>query len=141
LKHNILIIAGILAGMAVILGALNAHYLKNFLTNEQLQSFETGVKFQMYHSLALIGIAALKIRYRAKYLVSSGWAFIIGIILFSFSIYLVSTRELFVAYDLIILAPLTPIGGISLVVGWVLFIMAAISIKKNSTNGKSKKEK
>jgi uncharacterized membrane protein YgdD (TMEM256/DUF423 family) len=129
MKNYLMIIAGFFAVTAVGLGAIGSHALKNILTIEQLMSFETGIRYQMYHALTLIGIAALKMIFNSKYLVYSSWAFIIGTILFSFSIYLLSTREALNAPWIISLAPLTPFGGISLILGWIFFIIAGFEIK------------
>jgi uncharacterized membrane protein YgdD (TMEM256/DUF423 family) len=129
LKHNIIFIAGILAIIAVGLGAIGSHALKEILSMDQLMSFETGVRYQMYHALALLAIAALTKHYNSNYLIYAAWAFLIGTILFSFSIYLLSTREAMNAPWLIALGPITPFGGISLILGWLFFIIAGFEIK------------
>lgn len=106
--------------LAVIFGAFGAHLLKKKLTTEQLQSFETGVKYQMYHAIILL-VLGFQLNSNVtldNYIVNS---FIIGTILFSFSIYglvLSSAKN----KKLKFLGPITPLGGLFLVLGWALTI-------------------
>lgn len=106
--------------LAVVFGAFGAHLLKKKLTSEQLQSFETGVKYQMYH-----GIILLTLGFQLKtntpldnYIV---YAFILGVLLFSFSIYglVISSAK---NRKIKILGPITPLGGLFLVGGWALLL-------------------
>lgn len=112
---------------AVILGAIGAHALKESLTPEQLHSFETGVRFQMYHALVLVGIAlkghSFHLRYE-KWIVNM---FGLGIIFFSWSIYALSMQDLLNA-DLRFLGPITPIGGTLLIVGWAMILIDAVQL-------------
>jgi uncharacterized membrane protein YgdD (TMEM256/DUF423 family) len=105
---------------SVIFGAFGAHLLKKKLTSDQLQSFETGVKYQMYHAIVLLVLGFnLDINTAIDtYIVN---AFIIGTILFSFSIYglVISSAK---NKKLKFLGPITPLGGLFLVVGWALLI-------------------
>ena len=110
--------ASILGGLAVIFGAFGAHALKKILSEEQLKSFETGVKYQMYHAIVLLIIGfnfSLEIP-PEKYMV---YSFIIGTILFSFSIYglVISSAK---NKKLRFLGPITPLGGLFLIIGWGL---------------------
>lgn len=122
------IIAGAsLAAIAVILGAFGAHGLKDALGPEnihQLQSYETGVRYQMYHAFAIIllGVFA-KVFGENKLLSGSLWLFISGIIFFSGSIYILSTRSL-TGLDWTWLGPITPIGGLCFIGGWVLLVIS-----------------
>ncbi|MGK0413064.1 MAG: uncharacterized membrane protein YgdD (TMEM256/DUF423 family) [Polaribacter sp.] len=118
---QIALIFGSLFGLtAVIFGAFGAHLLKKKLTSDQLQSFETGVKYQMYH-----GILLLVLGFNLKTSTALGtyimYAFIIGTFLFSFSIYglVISSAN---HKKLKFLGPITPLGGLFLVVGWALLI-------------------
>lgn len=113
-----LLSGSILGGLAVILGAFGAHALKKILNKEQLKSFETGVKHQMYHALVLLLVGFnFKLETSSeKYMV---YSFIVGILLFSFSIYglvLSSAKN----KKLRFLGPITPLGGLLLVCGWSL---------------------
>ena len=104
--------------LAIILGAFGAHALKKILNAEQLKSFETGVKYQMYHAIVLL-IIGFSIDESTSNYAAIVWCFIAGIILFSFSIYLLvisSARD----KKLKFLGPITPIGGLLLIAGWLL---------------------
>lgn len=123
------VIAAINGAIAVILGALGAHALKSKISPEQLQSFETGVKYQMYHAILLLILAILIDKYAYKYLTWSANSITIGIVLFSVSIYFLSTKSLFGIENLKFLGPITPIGGLFLIAGWI-FIAIAFLTKK-----------
>ena len=113
-----LIFGSIFGGLAIILGAFGAHLLKKKLTSEQLQSFETGVKYQMYHAIVLL-LLGFHLDISATINAYIVYSFIIGTILFSFSIYglvLSSANN----KKLKFLGPITPLGGLFLVAGWVL---------------------
>ena len=115
-----LIFGSIFGGLAIILGAFGAHLLKKKLTSEQLQSFETGVKYQMYHAIVLL-LLGFHLDISATINAYIVYSFIIGTILFSFSIYglvLSSANN----KKLKFLAPITPLGGLFLVSGWVLLL-------------------
>lgn len=121
------LITGTIFGLlSVIFGAFGAHLLKKKLTTELLQSFETGVKYQMYHAIVLL-ILGFQLDSAATlnaYIIN---AFIIGIILFSFSIYglvLSSANN----KKLKFLGPITPLGGLFLVLGWALLIYKFIQL-------------
>ncbi|MDP5106442.1 MAG: DUF423 domain-containing protein [Polaribacter sp.] len=118
---QIALIFGSLFGFtAVIFGAFGAHLLKKKLTSDQLQSFETGVKYQMYHAIVLL-ILGFNLEINTSidtFIINS---FILGTLLFSFSIYglvLSSAKN----KKLKFLGPITPLGGLFLVVGWLLLI-------------------
>ena len=119
MKELVLIISGIYGTLAVIFGAFGAHGLKKILDPEQLKSFETGVKYQMYHALLLLmaGIIFPFLDFSQQLM---AWSLIIGLFLFSFSIYalvLSSARGRKMKF----LGPVTPLGGLLLVLGWILF--------------------
>lgn len=126
-----LILIGLLGALAVGLGALGAHALKNqlpsgLITTDQLNGFDTAVKYQMYHTLAMLLIVLLKNVYTSKYL---NWAynlFLVGIILFSGSLYFLCTRNLFGADWLTFLGPITPLGGLAFVVAWLCLSLSAL---------------
>lgn len=115
-----LIFGSIFGGLAIILGAFGAHLLKKKLTSEQLQSIETGVKYQMYHAIVLL-LIGFHLDISATINAYIIYAFILGTILFSFSIYglvLSSANN----KKLKFLGPITPLGGLFLVAGWVLLL-------------------
>jgi len=107
--------------LAIIFGAFGAHALKKVLTLEELSTFETGVKYQMYHALFLILIGAInelsqKTKKTIYYLV------VFGVILFSGSIYLLATNNL-TSFDFKVIGFVTPIGGLLLIASWgILFV-------------------
>lgn len=111
-----------LAMLSVIFGAFGAHALKTRLTENLLNAFEVGVRYQMYHGLALLGIAALLLRYTSLLLVYSGWGFFLGTLIFSGSLYILSLTGI-KAWGAV-----TPIGGVILVLAWAL---AMIGVWKN----------
>ncbi len=116
-----LIFGSLFGGLAIILGAFGAHLLKKKLTSEQLQSFETGVKYQMYHAIVLL-LLGFHLDISATINTYIIYTFIIGTILFSFSIYglvLSSANN----KKLKFLGPITPLGGLFLVAGWVLLFL------------------
>jgi uncharacterized membrane protein YgdD (TMEM256/DUF423 family) len=126
---------GTIFGMtAIILGAFGAHALKKVLTIEQLSTFETGVRYQMYHALFLIFITLLpnlspKTKKTIYYLVFS------GVFLFSGSIYLLATNTL-TAFDFRAIGFLTPIGGFLLILAWTVLLVSILN-KKSIKNGES----
>jgi uncharacterized membrane protein YgdD (TMEM256/DUF423 family) len=120
MSYLAIIFGGIFGFLAIILGAFGAHLLKKKLTSEQLQSFETGVKYQMYHALVLL-VLGFQLNTEISidnYIINS---FIIGVILFSFSIYglVISSAN---NRKLRFLGPITPLGGLFLALGWALII-------------------
>ena len=122
MTQQIILISGAIFGiLAVIFGAFGAHALKKILTSEQLKSFETGVKYQMYHALVLLFIG--NHFSRPNQLMS--WCFIIGIILFSFSIYglVLSDAK---GKKMKFLGPITPLGGLFLIIGWATLLFEFI---------------
>lgn len=120
MNTTILIIGAIFGGLSVILGAFGAHAFKKFMNEKQLKNYETGVKYQMYHALLLviIGINANSFHNAKTILI----LFSLGIFLFSFSIYgLTITSALNRKWKF--LGPITPIGGLLLVSGWISIII------------------
>lgn len=111
--------------LAVILGAFGAHALKKKFTVDQQQSFETGVRYQMYHAVVLIIVGKLYEGTALYGLISS--LFVVGILLFSFSIYGLCLSSAF-GRKLRFLGPITPLGGLLLVSGWALLLYQFISI-------------
>ena len=122
-----------MAAFGVILGAFGAHALKDKLQPEQIQIFETGVRYQMYHSLALILLFLVSDKLQSSLINYSGWFLIAGIILFSGSIYLLACKELFgIESWKPVLGPITPLGGLSLIIGWGFLVVSAIKYSSNS---------
>jgi len=115
-----LLFAAFFGATAIILGAFGAHLLKKKLSIEQLKSFETGVKYQIYHAIVLL-VLGFQLKEDAAINKYIFLAFIIGTVLFSFSIYglvLSSARNKKMRF----LGPITPFGGLFLVIGWGLLM-------------------
>jgi len=119
MNNKLISIAALLAFLAVALGAFGAHTLNELLTTEKLNSFETGVRHQFYHSLALLIIGLNANKLNATALI--GKFMLIGIVFFSFSIYLLTLQEL-IGINLSLLGPITPIGGLLLMISWLILI-------------------
>ncbi|MGB3590671.1 MAG: DUF423 domain-containing protein [Nonlabens sp.] len=107
--------------LAVILGALAAHALEKVLNADQLESFKTGVQYQMYHGIALLIIASTPFLETAEKKITF-YLFLTGTILFSISIYALVCAPL-IDLDLWFLGPVTPVGGLLLITGWVYIIV------------------
>ena len=118
-------IAIFFAVTAVALGAVGAHALKEMLTDDQLHSFETGVRYQFFHALAILFLALNAQKFNPK-LNRSLYLMTIGICCFSFSIYLLSLQST-LGFSLSFLGPITPIGGVLLISAWITLFF---SIKK-----------
>jgi uncharacterized membrane protein YgdD (TMEM256/DUF423 family) len=120
MDKKLLIVAGILGFLGVALGAFGAHGLKNSLSGEMIEIYKTGVEYQLIHSVVLLALAlstgnSFKI---------SKWFFLVGIILFSFSLYFYAvTGKLFFAM-------ITPFGGVSFLIGWLSVVWYAFKMKK-----------
>ncbi len=101
-------------------GAFGAHALKEQLTENALNSFETGIRYQMYHALALLVVALLlKQNPEVATLAIAGWCFIAGVVLFSGSLYGLSLAGIKA------LGPVTPLGGVAFMAGWVCLMLAS----------------
>lgn len=126
-----LAIAALLGGLAVAAGAFASHALKEKLTDRALEIFETGARYQMYHALALLLVALLcnsglqTLPYEAPppTLVTAGIAFIVGVVIFSGSLYALSLS------GIKWLGAITPLGGAAFLVGWGCLAVAAWSFK------------
>ena len=117
-------IASILGGLSVAGGAFGAHALKAQLSEKALATFELGTRYQMYHSLALLLVGLLWLQIPTNgWLNYASWAFILGIVIFSGSLYGLSLS------GIKILGAVTPIGGVALIVGWAMVAIAAFSLK------------
>jgi uncharacterized membrane protein YgdD (TMEM256/DUF423 family) len=108
----------LLAFLAVALGAFAAHGLKNRLAPDMFNIFEVGVRYHMYHALALLAVAWASSRWSENSINLAGWAFIFGILVFSGSLYILSVT------GIRWLGAITPIGGVGFLIGWILLIWA-----------------
>lgn len=109
----------LLGALAVAFGAFGAHKLKMSLTADQLQTFETGVRYQFYHVFAMFIAGALAWKFPQGGFGLSGWLFAAGIVLFSGSVYLLACKDLLqLGSATRIIGPVTPIGGLLFIAGW-----------------------
>ncbi|MFT5224726.1 MAG: uncharacterized membrane protein YgdD (TMEM256/DUF423 family) [Polaribacter sp.] len=123
IKQWILITGALFAMSAVMIGAFAAHGLKQLLDSHALSVIQTGAKYQMYHALALLvlGVMSTIPQFSTLWLNRAGAAFTLGIILFSGSLYLLAIT------DVKWLGAVTPLGGLTFILGWVMLI---ISVRK-----------
>jgi|SRR5690606_37593532 len=118
MKQLVLTVGALYGMFAVILGAFGAHAFKKILPAEKLVSFETGVKYQIYHALLLVGIG-LFLQFQTTLEKSAAWCLMAGTLIFSGSIYLLSFADHW-GVNLKWLGPITPLGGLLMIVGWGL---------------------
>lgn len=115
------VMGGFSGALGVALGAFGAHALKSRLSPERLETFETGVRYQMYHALALLVAAFAVGSWSSSILpVAAGWLFVAGTLLFSGSLYLL------VLTDRRWWGAVTPLGGVAFIAGWVCLALAAL---------------
>ena len=112
-------IAAIFGLLAVIAGAAGTHALRDTLDASALRTFETAARFQMYHALALLAVGILSMRWQTRILTVSAGLFMLGVLLFSGSLYILALSGIG------IFGAVAPIGGISLMAGWASLILAA----------------
>jgi uncharacterized membrane protein YgdD (TMEM256/DUF423 family) len=126
MKYKLLQIWGVLfCGSAVVLGAFGAHLLSDLLSSDALQSFEVGVRYQFFHGLALLYLSLSQ--NSKKGITTTALFFVVGTLLFSISIYLLSLSTMYGDTGLpAILGPVTPIGGLLLILGWVNLLVGYV---------------
>ena len=113
-----------LMALAVALGALGAHTLRGQISDTLLESYKTGVLYHLVHASALVAVG-LYARQRQLPMKAVGYLFVAGILFFSGSIYLLSTREIS-GLELKFLGPVTPLGGLLFMAGWLAFGISAL---------------
>lgn len=104
---------------AVALGAIGAHALRAQVSSADLQIFETGVRYQMYHALALLAAASVLARSGSRLASAAGWLFVFGTVIFSGTLYLLTLS------GARWLGAVTPLGGVALIAGWLCLALAA----------------
>jgi len=120
LQRTFVALGALFAGLAVALGAFGAHALRASLAPRDLEIFETGVRYQMYHALALILVGVLSAYRPQSSLLAAGWLFSAGIVIFSGSLYLLvitNTRWL---------GAVTPLGGVAFILAWISMAWASL---------------
>jgi uncharacterized membrane protein YgdD (TMEM256/DUF423 family) len=113
--------ASVAATIAVALGAFGAHGLRSRLTPDLLAIFETGVRYHMYHALALVGVSVAVAQWRESiWPAAAGWLFVAGIVVFSGSLYLLALS------GQRWLGAITPLGGVAFLLGWMTLAIGAL---------------
>lgn len=129
MNKRILVLASILGLTSVIIGAFGAHGLKEVLDAEQLQTFEVGVRYQMYHALFLLFIGLTeKISVKTKSTIF--YLVLVGVIFFSGSIYGLATNDL-TGFNFKNIALITPVGGALLIASWAILLINFLKLKEN----------
>jgi len=127
MNKKLLITGSVLGIISIVLGAFASHGLEKLVTKDAIETFQVGVRYQMYHALLLLFVGnSSKISSKSKY-----WIFIlilIGVILFSGSIYGLSTNEL-TGFDFKSIGFITPIGGILLICSWLIMLLGFLKLK------------
>ena len=128
MNKKIAITGVVLISVSIILGAFGAHPLKEILSAKQMTSYDVGIRYQMYHGLGLllIGLNANKIR---QSLSSVYWLLLLGTFFFSGSIYFLSLQDL-LGVKLSFLGPVTPLGGVLMILGWVILVLKIAKSKE-----------
>jgi uncharacterized membrane protein YgdD (TMEM256/DUF423 family) len=131
MQKRLLQFSGFSGAIAVSLGALGAHGLKEkmkggLLSLDSLQAFDTATRYQMYHSIALLLMALLLDKFDSRLITRAAYCMMIGIVLFSGSLYILSTAGLFGLEHVAWLGPITPIGGLFFIFGWIFLAVAGI---------------
>ncbi|NTE01432.1 DUF423 domain-containing protein [Agrobacterium tumefaciens] len=128
MNKRIILTASFFGFVAVLLGAFGAHALKALVNGPSLEIWQKGVNYQFYHTFALLYLSTFA-RYRNKLINIAYFCFTFGIILFSGSLYLLATRNILQLDFVNLIGPLTPIGGLLFVLGWIMLFFAAIKDK------------
>lgn len=120
MARTFILIGSLLGGLAVALGAFGAHTLEARLSPDDLSTFQTAVRYQMYHALALLAVAFALDRWPdAGVLNLAGWLFVAGVVLFSGSLYLLSLA------GIRWMGAVAPLGGAAFIAGWLCLALAA----------------
>ncbi|MEO7046214.1 MAG: DUF423 domain-containing protein [Ferruginibacter sp.] len=117
-------IAAVLAALSVGIGAFGAHALKGLVSDNAVAIWETGARYQFYHVFALFITAIIYKEFPFKITKYAGWLFLVGIILFSGSLYFLAFLQAAVSPDYKWVGAITPLGGLCFIVGWVLLLIA-----------------
>jgi uncharacterized membrane protein YgdD (TMEM256/DUF423 family) len=119
MDRTFLLLGALFGFLAVALGAFGAHALRARLAPDMLAVFETGVRYHMYHALALILTSLVMARMSGWLVAAAGWSFVAGILLFSGSLYALALT------GVTVLGAITPLGGLAFLAGWACLAIAA----------------
>lgn len=129
MNKSILVTASILGILSIVLGAFAAHGLKSLISAEMIDTFETGVKYQMYHAILLLFVGnTTLVTQKAKKTIF--YLVLVGVLFFSGSIYGLATNVLS-SFDFKSIGFITPIGGLLLILSWVVLLINFLKLKKD----------
>ncbi|RZL57515.1 MAG: DUF423 domain-containing protein [Pedobacter sp.] len=128
MNKRIILTASFFGVVAVLLGAFGAHGLKAVIGQPSIEIWQKGVEYQFYHTFALLYLSTFA-RYRNKLINIAYFCFTFGIVLFSGSLYLLATRSILKLDFINLIGPITPIGGLLFVLGWIMLFFAAFKDK------------
>jgi len=120
MDKTFLLIGAVAGFLGVALGAFGTHGLRGRLSPEMLGAFESAVRYQMYHALAILMVGVILARVDGWMIRAAGWAFTVGVVLFSGSLYVLALTGVTVP------GAITPIGGLAFLLGWGLLAVAAV---------------
>lgn len=135
------------AGLSVVLGAFGSHLLRDFIPENDLATFETGVRYQFMHALAIIIVSLAHRKFDESKLDIILGLFILGIIIFSGSLYLLATREIWGNDSFKVIGAVTPLGGVAFISAWILLLVKGFpkdenhSQKEDSSGSRSRRHK
>lgn len=127
MNKRIILTAAFFGALAVILGAFGAHGLKNLISSSSLEIWQKGVEYQFYHTFALLYLSTFA-RYKNKLIGLSFIFFTLGIFLFSGSLYVLAIKDIY-HLSVQFIGPITPIGGLCFILGWICLFLAALKDK------------
>ena len=127
MNKRIIMTAAIFGTLAVILGAFGAHSLKKIISEGQLEIWHTAVQYHFYHVFALLFLSTFG-RFKNNIVNFSAWCFVAGIVFFSGSLYLLALNSV-LNLNANLLGPITPIGGLFFILGWLSLLLAAVKDK------------
>ncbi|MCH7524440.1 MAG: DUF423 domain-containing protein [Bacteroidetes bacterium] len=127
MNKTILVVASLFGLLSIAFGAFGAHSLKTLISVESLQTFETGIRYQMYHALVLLFVGSTTlVQQKTKKIIF--YLIVFGVVFFSGSIYGLATNNL-TSFDFKTLGFITPIGGLLLIASWILLLINFIKMK------------
>jgi len=128
MNKRIILTAAFFGALAVILGAFGAHGLKQIVQPEALLTWQKGVEYQFYHTFALLYLSTFA-RYKHRLIHLAYFFFTAGVVLFSGSLYILALRDAYALSFAHFLGPITPLGGLCFIAGWISLFLAALRDK------------
>lgn|SRR5690606_6868773 len=128
MNKKIVLTASFLGMIAVILGAFGAHGLEDKISLKHQETWETAVQYQFYHTFAILFLSTFS-RANNSYINFSFFSFLLGIVFFCGSLYLLSTNSITGLVNPSIVGPITPLGGLFFISGWISFFVATLKFK------------